>query len=360
MQNAGDDAFIEVTNWGAAEFWKQEECYFVTPRMPQLIHRAQSIWPFASYAALARGLWQIARSSVFVSAGGSTFHSAFHAQDLRTYAWLKKKLGFSGATGAIGISLGPYTSVKAEKQHIAYLKSLDFLALRDTPSFELAMSYNLPYLPVRAFDLAALLPDVPGINLSCPFQHDGKPILGISVCNYESYTQGDLVHEKQRNAFIAALLLELMLLGDFHYRFFIFNGHPELGDEALTQELIEKVQRSYPAFDYEVVPYEANVARTFSAIAQCQAMLSTRMHASIFACYAGIPFFLMEYHRKCTDFLDDVGQHPAYRLCDGELAPQQVALTMAAALSAQEVHRPRHLAETRARALLNFTATFQP
>ena len=30
------------------------------------------------------------------------------------------------------------------------------------------------------------------------------------------------------------------------------------------------------------------------------------MHASIFSYLQNIPFFLIEYHRKCTDFLDTI------------------------------------------------------
>ncbi|MFN3528737.1 MAG: polysaccharide pyruvyl transferase family protein [Bacteroidia bacterium] len=360
MQNAGDDAFLEVVAWGAQAFWSVDDVLFYSPILPELQHPARQLNAFATYGRFIGALRELFSADVFVSAGGSTFHSALHKTDLRTYGLLKKRFGFGGQLGAIGISLGPYSSVADERDTINYLQRLDFLALRDTQSYEMALGYNLPYRPVQAFDLAALLPDVPGVRVSCSLKFDGKPTLGISVCNYESYTHGDLAQEQQRNRFIQSLLLELASMGDYRYRFFVFNGHAEMGDEALTREMIGALLRTNAQLDYEIVPYEAHVARTFSAIAQCQAMLSTRLHASIFACYAGVPFFLMEYHRKCSDFLDDVGQHPDYRLADGDVPVQAAAQTLAAALNAQQVHRPQYLEETRARALLNFTATFRP
>jgi hypothetical protein len=79
----------------------------------------------------------------------------------------------------------------------------------------------------------------------------------------------------------------------------------------------------------------------------------------IFACYAQVPFFLVEYHGKCTDFLNDVGQDASYRIQDGELSPVLVAEKIADIVTSQYYIPPIHLEETQSRSLLNFTDTAQ-
>jgi polysaccharide pyruvyl transferase WcaK-like protein len=360
MQNAGDDAFLEVSAWGAQKYWGADESLFFSPSLPQLQHPAKNLHAFANYGHFAQALWEIARAGIFASAGGSTFHSPLHKTDLRTYAAWKKRLGLAGKTGAIGISLGPYSSAAGEKSTVDYLQRLDFLALRDQASYDLACSYNLPYAPVRAFDLAALLPEVLGeVGKPALARSNHRKIIGISVCYYERYTGGEAAREKKRNDFVEAVLLQLQQNEQLHFRFFIFNGHASMGDEALTRELISKLAQQ-PGFSYEIVPYLANVAQTYRAVAECDLMFSTRLHASIFACYAGVPFFLNEYHRKCADFLEDVGQAAAYRLYDAQRSSSEVAQLFLEQLQPAVYQPPAHLAETRARALLNFTATISP
>ena len=43
-------------------------------------------------------------------------------------------------------------------------------------------------------------------------------------------------------------------------------------------------------------------------------MLSVRLHGAITAYLCGVPFALLEYHRKCTDFLEDIGQAEELRI----------------------------------------------
>lgn len=363
MQNAGDDAFLEVAAWGAQKYWGVDDCLFFSPALPQLQHRARALDAFVGYGSFGKALYELASADRFVSAGGSTFHSPLHKTDLRTYAAWKKRLHLPGLTGAIGISLGPYTSAEGERSIVRYLRSLDFLALRDQHSYELACSYQLPYAPVRAFDLAALLPDILPAATAAQLRgqdwraaHPDHKIIGISLCHYERYTGGDARKEARRLAFVLQLLGQLRQRPGTRFRFFLFNGHPQMGDAAATQEVINALEAAGP-LDYELVPYLANVAQTYAAIGDCDLLLSTRLHASIFACYARVPFFLIEYHRKCSDFLEDVGQLQAYRLHDAERDHQSVATAMDALLSGTPYVLPRHWDATRARALLNFTAT---
>ena len=37
-------------------------------------------------------------------------------------------------------------------------------------------------------------------------------------------------------------------------------------------------------------------------------VISMRLHGAVLAYLLGVPFALNEYHQKCTDFCDDIGQ----------------------------------------------------
>lgn len=354
-KNSGDDAFVEVASWGAKKYWRTTEHLFFASELPKIKTDAHFYPSHSSYTNFAKTVKDIFLSDTFISAGGSTFHSSLKMTDHRTYAKLKKKLSFAGKTGAIGISLGPYRNIDAEKNTIKYLKTLDFLALRDSKSYELAKSYNLPYEPIKAFDLAALLPM---IYNSTPFDRIKKQkIIGVSVCNYESYTHGDLNKEENRNQFIYNVLKQLKKQKNILFRFFIFNGNSILGDEKLTLEIISKLNIDND-FNFELIPYLSNVEETFNKIEECHTVISTRLHASIFACYANVPFFLLEYHRKCTDFLEDIGQFDKYRIYDGQKNIYEVVEEIQNIMDNNSYTPPLYIEETKQRALLNFTATY--
>ena len=357
MQNSGDDAFCEVAAWGASKYWNAKENLFFSSSIPKMVNSGNFYSPHANYRNFIRAIKDIFASDVFVSAGGSTFHSKLKITDLRSYAKAKKYIPHRGKIGAIGISLGPYKNLEAEKSTKAYLRKLDFLALRDQRSYEIAQSYNLSTTPILAFDLAALLPQIHPLRIESHKEgRDEIKIIGISLCNYESYTNGDKTKEKNRNDFILNILKRLMKNKNILFRFFIFNGNKIYGDEKLTNDSIGELLQC-TKFSYEIIPYLGDVGATYTKINECDFIISTRLHASIFACYGGTPFILLEYHRKCTDFLNDVGHNQIYRVNDGDVSITSVCSAIDNILGNGKYQEPKFIKETRARALLNFTET---
>src|SRR5690606_15958233 len=69
---------------------------------------------------------------------------------------------------------------------------------------------------------------------------------------------------------------------------------------------------------YDLVEYSKDTQKIWKSVSDCDFVLSTRLHTTIFACFAEVPFMLNEYHRKCVDFLDDVGYSEEYRLGNSE------------------------------------------
>ena len=129
--------------------------------LPETIHPSKALGKelFTGYNRLQTAALA-SNADYFISAGGSTFskHSKYSLKEVALHTGRKanKKLKL----GAIGVSVGPFRSVKDEKETVRYLKEINFLTLRDRRSYDYATSLDLPYKPIEAFDLAALLPEV--------------------------------------------------------------------------------------------------------------------------------------------------------------------------------------------------------
>ncbi|MGY0652466.1 polysaccharide pyruvyl transferase family protein [Luteimonas sp. A537] len=348
--NTGDDAFCEVAAWGVTKLLKQAKPLFFARSLPIINTPADVFYPYDGYLSFARAVSFILRSSYFISAGGSTFHSSLSLTDPRTYAKLKKDLHVAGKTAAIGISLGPYKDSAAEKSTINYLRSLDYLALRDARSFEIASSYDLPRPPVLAFDLAALLPAIYGDKTQCCVLQQPEKVVGVAACYYERYSGGSLEQEEERFTFLKDSLVQLKkdYSGPLRFRLFIFNGHPEFGDEEITRRLAHAIGGE----SIEIIKYSPVVRETYRLVQECDVMVSIRLHAAVFACFAQTAFFLLEYHQKCTDFLDDVG-FQAYRLANGEAGVSEFSRHLAGSLNG-EYSAPTGITGAREAAMLNF------
>lgn len=353
QQNTGDDAFVEVSSWGAKKYWGKSNLRYLAIKkdLPEVKESIKG-YPFTlpkTYTMQRNLLLKTAK--IIVSAGGSTFHSIPPNSVKELTLKYKQHLKI----GAIGVSIGPFSSKKNEKEIIEYIKQMDFLALRDKSSYEFANSLNLDYNPVEAFDLAALLPQI-YLNTKTKNATTLKRI-GVSVCNYERYIKGgNKENETRRNTFIIELLKQLKKNKQFIFRFFIFNGNQKIGDEGLTREIIRNLQLESDRFD--IIPYDPVTERTWNLIQDCDTVISTRLHASIFACFAKVPFFLIEYHRKCADFLQDVGQEEKYRLFDAEMNVGTVVEQILSAANG-DYDSPKYVNEMQRKAILNFTLTLK-
>lgn len=353
QRNTGDDAFVEVASWGAKRYWKRQNNRFlaIEKNLPLTIEPANG-YPFnipKSYkfqqSLLLNG------ADFLISAGGSTIHSKMVPSNPKMKALYRKEKYGGIKVGGIGVSVGPFKSVKDEKAVQQYLKSIDFLALRDKASFDYVNSLDLPYKPINAFDLAALLPSI--YQYQPEARNSSAKTIGISVCPYESVQIGmNSENEKKRNNMIVDLLKNINEESNVHFKFYIINGGGTYGDADLTMKTIDRVAPK----SYEVVGYSRNTRESWTSIAQCDFVISTRLHAAIFACFAGTPFMLNEYHRKCTDFLNDVQYAEEYRLYDSDYDIKERARQIIDIINERSLYQyPGKVEQMKKLAELNFT-----
>ena len=351
FKNAGDDAFVEVASWGAKKYWNCNNNVFLGAHLPQVINKinTRQLLPTLKGFDRVNLLGHLLTSDCFISAGGSTF-SELPIHSNKNLAYNMQRINKNVRLGAIGVSIGPFKTMEDERRIAKYLESLQFLAVRDFSSFEYVSSLNLPYKPINAFDLAALLPLIYR-KKAIKSSSDVKTI-GVSICNYESYKNGNLEKERHRNQFFKQLIEILVKKKNIVLKVFIINGNKYTGDEKATSELLKDI----PNDKYSIVPYSRNVEKTWNEIANCDLMISTRLHASIFACYASVPFMLFEYHKKCSDFLDDVGQNPRFRLYDAEISIEEARNAAENIINGKYII-PRNIEKTIELSKLNFTKT---
>lgn len=352
--NTGDDAFIEVASWGAEKYWDKKSNIFLAKHnnLP-LVKKPVRGYPLnipRTYRFQNRAL--VASTEYVISAGGSTINSELEKKNIKLLALKEKRKNLKLKIGAVGVSIGPFKTLRDEKATIEYLKEIDFISVRDQLSFDFLESLQLPYKPINAFDLAALLPDVYGLN-QVEYLGSERKVVGVSVCPFESIVDRSKVeNEGRRNSMVVELLKILDKNANIHFKFLVINGHPIVGDMKLTIETLNKVSPS----SYEIVEYSRKTRAMWNQVASCDFIIATRLHAAIFACFSKTPFVLNEYHRKCGDFLDNIGYDENLRLFNSQYDPTEKAKLILEILSDKNKYiNPKKYQDMKDRSKLNFT-----
>lgn len=353
-KNTGDDAFIEVAEWGARKFWNKSNNRFLAigKNLPNAIVPSKGYPITIPKTYTLQSSLLLNNTGYLISAGGSTIHSKLQSTNIKSKAIELKKNGSNIKIGAIGVSIGPFKSVEDEEAVTLYLKGIDFLAVRDQASFDYASSLDLPYQPINAFDLAALLPEIYDFK-TVQKQVNNVKTIGVSVCPYESIQPNmNSADEARRNEMTIALLKEIDKKEEVHFKFYVINGNARIGDYNLTLETIKKVSPK----SFEIVEYSKNTQNIWESIANCDFVVSTRLHAAIFACFSNTPFMLNEYHRKCGDFLENVGYSSGYRLHNSEFEIDERANQIITIINDIGTYvAPNKVEKMKEMALLNFT-----
>jgi polysaccharide pyruvyl transferase WcaK-like protein len=320
MRNYGDDLFGLICAHAARRHWGVNHPRLISPPIPG-VDAAYAIdgplgasWFGAS--GLSGRLYRLAvmavesvRNDMIVLGGGSVLSAGnMGTRDLLRWSSAARGLRLAG----IGVSIGPFASTTAERRVARFLHRFEYLAVRDSESIDWARSLGVRCPVFQTTDLAGLMPTLIGEAVPVSTTASSAP-LGLSLCRYESLTDGDVERELRRNAAIVEATVDCARRHGLAVRIFSLNGHPAFGDDALALSAHEQCRRAGVAAD--IHSYAAlGVEATWRALASCRAILSVRLHGAITAHVSAVPFALVEYHRKCTAFLADIGQAESLRL----------------------------------------------
>lgn len=311
MKNYGDDLFGVVSAYGAKTWWQPYAPTILAPRIAGQSERfsVPSIISADRYASdgaagkLIRTLFsakELLAGGKFVFSGGSLFSS----NRSRIMDMAERISKVSGKKfSAIGVSIGPFDSRASEEAVVAFLRRFEYISVRDRASYELLQSYRLDAQIALGRDLAGITPALAG-----PVQKPARPlkVLGYSSCNIGGKPE---TTRRIDDLFIDAVSQRR----DLQVKVFNLNSHAIHGDSERSQYVSRKLAAAGVAV--EQIDYaQRGVLGTWRDIAGCDAMVSVRLHGAITAYLCAVPFVLFEYHKKCTDFLDDIGQSAAVRV----------------------------------------------
>jgi polysaccharide pyruvyl transferase WcaK-like protein len=233
-----------------------------------------------------------------VLAGGSVITSG-SSYRMRRFQFFLAKLKLCKIS-AIGVSVGPFHTAKDAANARSFINALDYLCVRDQASFVECSRLSITKKFKLYNDLAGCAP----LEEAYKNQIAHRPTLGVSLCNYESIVGGNSSAEAARNDAMIQGIAEFALNREIHVKVIVLNSNKHVGDMGLSNRLYEYLKSSN--ISTSLVGY-TNPVSTMKDIAACDIFFSVRLHGAITAYLLRIPFILVKYHKKCTDFLEHIG-----------------------------------------------------
>ncbi|MET8526260.1 polysaccharide pyruvyl transferase family protein [Micromonospora sp. NPDC005172] len=337
MENVGDNAFCVVLDWATRTYWGATHPVFAAPPMVDLPAASVGLSPrwYRGHGATIRAgvllskAALLSRSSMLLFGGGSVFRDMGPLSEKKLFALFSR---FSGhPMAAVGVSIGPFLSAAAERRLVEVLKRIDVIGVRDAASEEVLRRAGYPGLLIPAGDLAGLLPEALGepIPPRRPRPTPGaRARLGVTLLGVDHEAAAPDVRRRE-DALIEGVRA-LVLKEPVDVTVFVFNTHPEHGDEQVSERLRAAVAGTC---DVRVVTARDGVRACWDEMKRCDLGLHMRLHGAVFAYLAGVPFALVPYQQKCDDFLDDIDQPASLRLGRVPEDPAEVTRVLAGMLT---------------------------
>ena len=318
FSNYGDDLFSLACSWGSREYWSAHDVKIVGPSIPGVKARysVPSFFPRKWYAApgamgkfsrLLFLLSAIIQNDLLILAGGSTL-SSLGSKYIRKIQYIATKAKMIQIAG-IGVSVGPFLSKNDQHFFLKFLENFSFLSVRDSASYKIIQGLNLKQKSILSKDLAGIVP----LALAKQKYVKKTNLLGIALCDYKYQNSITMRISAFPKKAIFRGIRDFAQNNKISVRIFSLNSHPISGDDTLAADLYKYLSKV--DIEIEIVSFSTErVDKIWQKIAECSAMFSIRLHGAITAYLNDVPFSLVEYHKKCSDFLIDIGQPASLRL----------------------------------------------
>lgn len=333
MNNFGDDLFGVVCSAAARKYWNGDP-QLVGPAIPDLdVRYTMPSWYSAAVYGSSGPLGKASRfysfarslsgSDVLVMGGGSVIGSSSKSS-FRRQMMLSARAAGKLKLAAVGVSIGPLDHAAAEAAVADFLDHLDYIAVRDKRSYDLAVKLGAAEKTHLGRDLAGLLPIAATVAtddaITAERLQSGPIRLGIALCNYHVT---DKYHAPSKQDLLPALTSELARLAalrPLQVDIFSLNEHPVHGDHALATALEQGLLECGVAVQMRRYRGVGPLSMV-EAIGGCDAFISARLHGAIVSYLQGVPFAIVDYHPKCNDFADEIGLPPTLRItAEGDLS----------------------------------------
>lgn len=308
MKNFGDDVFVDtvlsaslfdhariasppIPHTGTSD--RDAAASYLLPRMLQAAHQNAGFGGKAFRLAEAEIFTRQAQSIAF--AGGSLFHGNSRVMSRQVALATRRKIRLV----AVGVSFGPFRSVAAQQRALRSVVAFDAILVRDELSYARLAAGGIEH-SILMGDLAALHPSL---------QADSTP---AERSDYAVFAPMDLLRSNEAQDAAFSTLLQVLVERNGRLVILALNAHPNLGDHECAKMYARKGRLA--GLEVRVLSYgDLGLAETIGLLGRARAVVSTRLHGAIVPYLFGIPFMLVEYQEKCTQFLMDIGVPEAAR-----------------------------------------------
>lgn len=329
MQNSGDDALMYATAWAAKNILGCNNTkiglYGDYTRETHSEHQLSLKFTqqFPGQNRLLHYKTAI-QSKRIIFGGGSVLHSETDInlkRQLMSLSNPKKSL-------AVGVGIGPFNSVAAEKSCAKFLNECGYVGVRDNASLAVANAIA-PHANVhKTFDLAPLLLCS---NKFKPQLNERKGI-ALTLCSVAIDAMGktDNAEEEKRVEQFTQLITKLYEKTGEPITLIEFNGHSTLGDWKINNNIVSRLGNKIPVTIKKYAPNPISLLKNLSSY---KAILSMRLHGSILGYLANTPVLSINYHSKCKGWCDEVGLPKDYQIDLVNLNIEKIVSQIAMGLS---------------------------
>ncbi len=328
--NYGDELFNLTTVLAAQRWWGGHHVDILGPPVPGIAaeYRVPAWFPTALYTGpgavgkairLAFCADAMLRRDLLLYAGGSTLSYGSILKKIQRIAAERNCIKFAG----IGVSIGPFADAADEAEAARFLRKFTCISVRDRRSMDHLRKMDIPVKALLARDLVGALPLLlpEGETMQSAGAGSARKPLGISLRDYEWPDAGDTAAAARKEALFKGVE-RFVKRERVPVRIFCLNTHPRSGDQAMSSQLAERLTRQ--GAEVEVISAKDNLLGCWHGLASCSAVFTVRLHGAITAYLCGVPLVQIEYHDKCTDLMDDIGQHASLRIGGGHTDPAAI------------------------------------
>jgi polysaccharide pyruvyl transferase WcaK-like protein len=256
------------------------------------------------------------QSEKIIFGGGSVLHTETDIQFKRHLIALAGRK----QSRCVGVGLGPFTSVGAEKACAKVLSECGFVGVRDKQSSDIA-KYLCPEANVKlTFDLAPIML-CHQENKLIEIERNG---IMFNFCQQaiDAYGKTDKKIELRRIQSAVESIERVWIETEEPIYLVDFNSNSSFGDYQVHRKIIEQVSEKIPVIHIE---YDPNPFRVLQRLAGFKASVCMRLHASIMSFMANTPSISINYHKKCRSWCEQVGVSENYQFDAQNIDPQQLS-----------------------------------
>jgi len=319
MQNTGDDVLLYTTRWASHHLLGATRSKVGSAGLIRCKEFGDvQAMPESRFRGHQRFLHYINafQSEKVIFGGGSVLHSSNDIEFKRHLI----KLSGRNSSRAVGVGIGPFESLEAEKSCAKFLNECGFTGVRDPASLEIAQTIAPNARVKLTFDLAPLM-----------LCHQTKRLIEIerngimfNFCQQAIDPFGNVHKNNEQNRIDMAVAAIEQTWEQTQEQIFLldFNNHSQFGDFFIHQQIMSRVSSNVPMTH---IAYDPNPFKVLQRIAAFKATVSMRLHSAILSFMANTPALSINYHEKCRSWCKQIGVPEEYQFDAQNIVPKQLS-----------------------------------